>query len=267
MAGAVLRYWHLASLDAPTVAAVWSLAFAWTARVRLAWWVLALQVLAVWTVYVADRLLDARTALRRRDHSGLRERHFFHWRHRRALAPMAVAAAAACAWIALRWMPIHIGERDSVLAAASLIYFARVHGGNRRRLFPKEALVGALFTIGCALPVWARAQQSLMVPIAFFAVLAWLNCRAIERWESGVGSSTSSSRIAWQVSIIGLVAAGLLLPAHDRAALTIAAAAASAVLLAILDRTRQRISAVTLRTAADLVLLTPAILLILAGRR
>lgn len=59
----LFRLWHLSSLDAPTVAIVWSLAFAWTANVRLPWWVLVLLPLGVWTVYVADRLLDARAGI------------------------------------------------------------------------------------------------------------------------------------------------------------------------------------------------------------
>ena len=62
-APAPLALWHLASLDAPTVAVTWSLAFAWAAQVRLPGWIPLLLALACWAVYVADRLLDARAAL------------------------------------------------------------------------------------------------------------------------------------------------------------------------------------------------------------
>ncbi len=82
-----LRLWHLASLDAPTVAVVWSFAFAWSAGIKLPDWVSALLVLAVWPVYVIDRLLDARAGLRSQNLDRLRERHLFHWRHRRLLLP------------------------------------------------------------------------------------------------------------------------------------------------------------------------------------
>jgi len=51
-----LRLWHLASLDAPTVAVVWTLGFAWAASVRLPPWIPVLLALATWAVYVADRL-------------------------------------------------------------------------------------------------------------------------------------------------------------------------------------------------------------------
>ena len=104
-APAPLRLWHLASLDAPTVALVWSLAFAWVVHIRLPLWVPALLALAVWSIYIADRLLDARAALREPALHLLRERHLFHWRNRRILLPLAVASAAAAACIIFAFMP------------------------------------------------------------------------------------------------------------------------------------------------------------------
>lgn len=266
-APAAVRFWHLASLDAPTVAAVWSLSFAWAVRGRLPIWVLALQVLVVWTVYVGDRLLDARAGLRRWG-SELRERHFFHWRHRRLLTPMAAAAACLSAGIALHWMPIGIRERDSFLAVASLAYFTRVHAGTMakgvrrifvRRIFTKELLVGVLFTIGCVLPAWSHAAwPALVCPVAFFSILAWLNCHAIERWESGRGGI---ARIALWTAIAGVVAAILTIPIGARSAGLLVVGASCALLLALLDRLRGRMTPITLRAAADLALLTPAFLL------
>lgn len=271
-APAGLRYWHLASLDAPTVAAVWSLAFAWVAGVRLAAWVIALQVLTVWTVYVGDRLLDARASLRW--HAGLencealRERHYFHWRHRRILMPMACIAACAAAWIAVRSMPIVVRERDSLLAAASAIYFIRVHAGRVRRLIRKELLVGILFATGCALP---SISPAIAVPAIFFAALAWLNCSAIEAWESGKDQSEGISRaaghptrlriIAIGLACTGMIVAAILLPFAPRAAAMLAAGTLSTLLLALLDRARERMTAVAMRALADMVLLTPALLL------
>lgn len=255
-----MRFWHLASLDAPTVAAVWSLAFAWIVRVRLPLWVLALQVLVVWTVYVGDRLLDARAGLRRWG-SELRERHFFHWRYRRILAPLAAVSGFAAACIVLHWMPVGARERDSVLAVASLAYFTRVHAGSMRArsIVSKELLVGVLFTAGCALPAGSRADwRALVLPVVFFAGLAWLNCRAIERWESGQPGIARAARWA---AYAGAAAAAVLALAEPRTAALLAAGALSALLLGWLDRLRERIAPVTLRAAADLVLLTPALLL------
>ena len=160
-APAPISLWHLASLDAPTVALVWSLAFAWAAHVVLPLWVPTLLVLAVWSVYITDRLLDARAGLRDASLHRLRDRHLFHWRHRRILLPLAAAAAAAAAWMIFTLMPPIARERNSVLAAASLVYFTRVHTGRKLspllpKLFSKELLVGVLFTAGCALPILSR---------------------------------------------------------------------------------------------------------------
>src|SRR5580692_6919217 len=119
-APAPLRFWHLASLDAPTVAVVWSLGFAWAAGIHLPAWVPALLALGTWTAYICDRILDAHGALRKGNVQSLRERHFFHWRHRNVLAPLALLAGSIAAAIIFSYMPVGIRERNSVLAVATL---------------------------------------------------------------------------------------------------------------------------------------------------
>lgn len=276
----ILRLWHLTSLDAPTVAVMWSMAFAWSARVQLGSWIPALQALAVWVVYVGDRLLDVRGAMGTLGEQALRERHFFHWRHRRVLLPLAAVAGCAVAWMVFfAIIPLATRERDSVLAAAGLVYFACVHAapGDRKltwrlpqTLFSKEMLVGISFAAGCAVPTLAHMPSKPMLPlVAYFAALAWLNCHAIERWESGF-EPTGMPVIARAVvvAVVGLAMAAVMAAAFGpRPAALLAAGAASALLLAGLDRTRKRLAPVTLRAAADLVLLTPALLLLLPWMR
>jgi hypothetical protein len=254
---AIMAYWHLASLDAPTVAVVWSLAFAFAARVRLAAWVLPLEALVVWAVYVGDRLLDARRGLKRGG-IGMHDRHWFHWRHRRMLAPMAIAATLVAAYIALRWMPWAAWGRDSVVGLASFAYFTRVHRGRLpTRIFSKEMLVGLLFAAGCALPALSR---DIALPLAFFAALAWLNCWAIDRWEAAERRPVVRN-VALMLATAGLAAAACLLSVEPRAAALLLSGTASAILLSVLDQLRERMAAITVRALADLVLLTPALLL------
>ncbi len=192
-----LRLWHLTSLDAPTVAVVWSLSFARTAGVHLPMWVPLLLALGTWAVYIGDRLLDAGSALRAGNIDRLRERHYFHWTHRRILTPCAIVAGVIAAAIILLLMPVDIRKHDFVLALAAFAYFSGVHfvGRPRRRpssIFSKELLVGVLFTSGCAFPALSRLPISgnllqlwpFFAVITFFALLAWLNCHAIDRWES-----------------------------------------------------------------------------------
>jgi len=268
-APAPLRLWHLTSLDAPTVALVWSLSFAWAARVHLPRWIPVLLALGTWAVYVGDRLLDARSALRSGNLSPLRERHFFHWLHRRALVPLACTAAILAAAIVFSLMPPAIRERNSVLAFAALAYFSGVHLPRARPktlalLRSKELVVGILFTAGCALPVFVRlnavtnsaiAFSPFLILVTFFAALAWLNCSAIDRWESSGCAGVSIAAFALAAS--GLLSALGFSFSHPRFSALFLAGSASALLLAFLDRGRSRFTPLALRCLADLVLLTP----------
>jgi hypothetical protein len=270
----LLRLWHLASLDAPTVAIVWAWAFAWSAHIHLAAWPLVLLGLVVWTVYIADRLLDAQAGRRNPADHDLRARHHFHWRHRRILAPLAGVAALVAAAIVRRRVPVIALPQDSAVAIATLAYFSGVHGrlklpGTLERLAraigSRECLVGALFAAGCVLPAWsvdpaswgpASPLRLLVVPAIYFAALAWLNLRAITRWESGL----RLGGITWALSGAGLLLAASLAAGQPRAAALVTAAAVSALLIGWLDSKSARLEPVTLRAAVDLVLLSPLLL-------
>ena len=278
-----IRFWHLTSMDAPTVAVAWALAFAWAARAILPWWIPVLLAMAAWVIYVADRLLDARRALRLGRTDGLRERHFFHWRHRRILATMAAAAALVAGAIALSLLPQAARERGSVLAAAAMVYLSRVHfvdaaanlNGRRLRIrspqlrvcVPKELLVGVLFTAACVLPAWNRTavrSWEFAAAALFFAALAWLNCHAIDLWEARAEDAARRT-IAVPAGLLGLAGALIALiaaPVQSRWAALLAAGALAALLLNLLGRVRGRLTPLALRAAADLALLTPLALLL-----
>lgn len=269
----LISLWHLTSLDAPTVAVVWMLAFAWAARVRLPVWLPVVLALTAWSFYIGDRLLDARQA-----RTPLRARHRFHWRHRRIFLPIAILSAAVGLALVFHSMPLVARERNSVLAAAALAYFGSVHFPGRTSLrrfkIPKELLVGILFTLACAAPVLARIagpdvtdrRLGLFPALLCFIALAWLNCHAIESWESATNESNVAIRnLGLGLAIVTLLIAGIEIGVHDlRAAALLAAAALSAFSLSWLDQHRHRMDSITLRAAADLVLLTP--LLLLAAR-
>lgn len=263
-----LRLWHLSSLDAPTVAAAWSLGFAKAAGVQLPGWVPLLLALVTWCVYISDRLMDARTAQNAGQIHRLRQRHHFHWQHRRVFFPLTLAAACISAWIVISFMPGGARERNALLALAGLTYFSSVHIRTTfRALLPKELLVALMFTAGCVLPTIGRAgavSAAFVVVIAFFAALAWLNCHAIERWES-VGETFSGLQIhpvAGLLALAGVLGTVILFAVHSCETVLLGAGAASAVLLALLDGVRGRLTSLALRTAADLVLLTPLVLLL-----
>ena len=280
---APLRLWHLASLDAPTVAVVWCWAFAWTAKVSLPSWAPILLALVAWTIYIGDRLLDARAGMQSPPRHLLRDRHHFHWRHRWKFAPLAAVAALTGAAIVFTRLPAVARVPDSAVAAATLAYFSGIH--SRRKLppappvidrvlaafFSREVLIGVLFTAACLLPLCSQVQPGpasiptfhlLALPSAFFATLAWLNCFAISRWESAP-QAPRPILVHWTALIlasVGVLVACSLLRTEPRAAVLLFSGAVSALLLALLNHFRSRLAPVTLRAAADLVLLTPVFL-------
>lgn len=265
-APAALRFWHLTSLDAPTVAVVWTFAFAWSCHLRMPLWLPVVLAMAAWCFYVADRLLDARNA-----NTPLRARHHFHWRHRRIFVPLAIIAALVALALVAHSMPFAARERNSVLAAATLAYFTSVHSPWRvttpKFRFPKELLVGVLFTLACAIPTLSRVGGSRLVAVlpvlSILIALAWLNCYAIESWESDSPENSAVFKLASALAaaaLFGAFATGL----YDlRQAVLLGMASLSAVLLAGLDRQRRSLTPIALRTCADLALLTPLLVLVI----
>jgi hypothetical protein len=128
-------------------------------------------------------------------------------------------------------------------------------------------LVGVLFTAGCALPAFGRAADisaAFIAALSFFVALAWLNCYAIELWESARQTTSRSGiiSISCLLALGGFTCATAFHATQFRAADLIAAGTASAVLLAFLDCTRSRLTPLTLRVTADFVLLTPLVVIL-----
>jgi hypothetical protein len=278
-APSVVRYWHLTSLDAPTVAVVWTLAFSSAVEIHLPVWVPVLLGLAAWTAYILDRLLDARAAVRAGILDDMPERHRFHHLHRRTFTALAIVAAVAAAGIVWILMPVAARERNSALALAALAYFTRVHirlgdaspaPAPQKRLPIKELLVGLIFTAACVLPAASRMpQKPIAIEIAMaavalaFALLAWLNCYSIDSWEGPTLRRKDDLPLPAILLCVGLLVAAATLAWIDlHFTALLLAAAVSAGLLALLDCFRERFTPIALRAAADLVLLTPLALLL-----
>ena len=275
--------WHLLSLDAPTVAALWSWFFARAMHIDLPLYAPLLLALGTWLVYVADRILDGTRA---DPSTPLRERHRFHARHRRVFLTAAVAAVGALIWLILARMSANARYEDTVLFAAALLYLVLVHKPRLGGIgwLPKEIAVGIVFAAATAVPAWSRldsGRAALFPAVAIFAAVCWLNCVAIERWENlsptgKLPSSDAHSTTHWVADHFGLMASALsLLSGILVVALTFGstslglrktipiylAALAAALVLALIDRQRDSFSTLHLRIAADLALLTPVLFL------
>lgn len=194
-------WWHLLSLDAPTVAVVWCWFFGAVFHLHYSWVVLPTLALGTWCVYVADRLLDG---WRSTDMVSLRDRHWFYLRHRSLFISAWLIAAVPLAYLIFFRVATAVRTDDVVLCLVGVAYFLLIHSPLRDRALkrgesqifpgwlPKEMAVGFLFAIATAVPAWARLTATVglsqvhvwfAVAVLVFGSICWLNCVAIQTWE------------------------------------------------------------------------------------
>jgi len=282
----VLHGWHLLSLDAPTVATIWTALIAASAGVHLPTTALLAMFLAVWTLYAADRLLDARPL--RHLHAAeqrslgdmqLEARHWFHHHHRRHFLT-ALAAVTVFLGCLLPRLPIPALQLDLLLGTLLFGYFVVIHATNGVRL-PKEIAVGLFFAAAVFIPTISRRPDLRLAfspLLLLFAALCSLNCVAIYKWEhaddralqsrpadeyQGTGTMHPHAVTQWAVSHLrpigyALVIASTLMAAHTGPGRPgCLAVAFAAGLLLLLDAFKNFAPPVTLRALADLALVTP----------
>ncbi len=220
--------------------------------------------LAVWILYAADRLLDAR------QQADLEERHRFHDRHRRVFVPVIGLAAFALAALTPQLAPAAL-RLYALLGGLLCGWFLLIHTrlAHERRL-PKELVVGVFFAAAIFIPTVARRpdlRASLLLPAIVFAATCTLNCMYLYAWEHpgprlGANWTTRFATRHVHRLTITLLAADLLCLPSRFSAVTFgwpipAACAATGLILLILHRCRAQLSPTNLRAAADLTLLTP----------
>ena len=170
----MLQAWHLLSLDAPTVAFCWVLLFAQIMRVPHAFSAAGALGCAVWLVYAADRVLDARrepTGWGNAPQDALSRLYREHAREF-LLAGVAVGLLTMVLLLAL---PQALVLAWLLLAAPLALYAAAVHGLGLSGRW-KAVCVGIFFAAAIALP--AAVQGGLAWPLICAAVAFGGVCRA-----------------------------------------------------------------------------------------
>jgi len=271
-----LALWHLLSLDAPTVAALWTVFAARCSGVRLPWTSPVAMFLAVWMLYATDRLLDARLLDSNTAAPDIEERHRFHHRHK-AFFLSGIFCASIMLAVLLGHIDLAALRLYVLLGCLLFAYFflIHIHRSPAHRL-PKELAVGLFFPAAVFIPTVARAPQlrlALAPGAILFAAVCTLNCLYLYAWEhpgtreSAHWTTRFATRHLRALSILAALAACLvgafqIYVGEPRPLVPLALASGlSATLLLFLQAQRHRFSPLRLRAAADLALLTPFLLL------
>jgi uncharacterized membrane protein len=225
----------------------------------------ASMFLAVWILYVADRLLDGARPGACND---LEARHLYHQVHaRRFLAGIAVAITVLVSL--LHSLDPAAVRLYLVEGSLLLVWLAALHATHNPHRLPKEIAVGLFFSAAVFIPTVARdpvLRAGLLPAAMLFAAICSLNCLFIYAWEHARPDEAHATTrfalarlpdISLGVAVTGAAAASLAVAFARPVA--IACALASLFLLA-LHMNRRRFSANDLRAAADLALLTPLLI-------
>jgi len=269
-------YPNLLSLDAPIVAAVWLFAFSRAFESPVDFPVYAVLFLTVWSIYVADRLLDG---FRQAKWDLATERHRFVRRHQKRFIGLLLILLSLAAGLTLKALSIDLIVTGLVLCAVVAIYFTAFV-----RLFPqlkplraKEFACGFVFAAGTAIGVDAVRHGVLshparfLPPILLFAALCIFNCLIIaarERFTDEANDPAAASTW-WTHLDRDLTAFGMALMALSGSAWFIgsqpylySACLISAVALTSVHFFQSHFSSAMPRVLADAALLSPLLLLI-----
>lgn len=270
-------YPNLLSLDAPLVAVAWLYVFAKTWRLGIHPWQAYVSLgLAVWAIYVADRLLDVSLAGVR---GPARMRHAFHWRHRRPLRAGLFAAILGAAVLVVLRMPLAIYSHlliGGVLVAA--FFGLSMLSSQQPDEVPalKNIIAGATFAFGTAMMAHVYRNEfglhDLLISREFlcFAFLCTLNISAIDYWEHSARSrdpeTRASDELALTLPLALLAIASLVFALQEPSARPFHyAILTGAALLHVLNRRRNQWPPDTLRVLADAALLAPVLVFLVAS--
>lgn len=265
---------NLLSLDAPLVAVSWLYVFAKTWRVDYhPWETYAALGLAVWAIYIVDRLLDA--SIQDGKSGRCVERHEFHRKHRRWFKVAAICATVGALGLVVLTMPLAIYGYLGVAIALVIGFFAvSLMSSSEGPEIPyaKNILAGVTFAYGTALvahvylPSVGIGHLHVSREFICFAILCVLNISAIDLWEHANRTPDpdvkAADELALSLPLTLLGAASLVFALLDHEQTTrpfFYAILTGAALLQILNRMRNRFSIQALRVLADVALLAPVL--------
>ena len=194
---------NLLGLDAPIVAVVWLGIFARMWLGYMEWQSYFALGLAVWVIYVVDRLLDVK--LLHSDDPRLGPRHAFVKRHQKILTGLAVIAALGCVFMAffvlpsrLIGLPAEIGYLIPV-GISTFVFFSMnlAAAGNPEIPHLRNLVAGLTFSFGTAMLAHMHIGSEGVFDLALsremlcFGLLCTVNISSIHGRHSGLSQSSS----------------------------------------------------------------------------
>jgi len=269
---------NLLSLDAPIVAIVWLYMFQRIWLQYLSWGYPVALGLAVWGIYILDRIIDVKMLPPGDPRLG--PRHDFHQRHTKVMASIAVVALIGAALVA--GFEISFGplvEYSKPVCFLIVIFFSLTIFSKQDRDIPhlRNLFAGLAFAYGTAMGahMWSAAYglvetnvpwlNLVMCPeMLAFAVLCTLNISAIHFWEhsriAGDEESGAANDLALTLPLTVLAASCIGLAVMDeesRSRPFYYAVLISSALLYVLNRLRSWYSMDALRVMADAAMIVP----------
>jgi hypothetical protein len=265
---------NLVCLDAPLVSLAWLWLFAGTFHAPVAPTASAALFLTAWVIYLADRLADSRALP---DDGPRSLRHEFCLRHQQSW--LTALGLIAVVDLVILWNGIgaEIAVAGGVVGALTLIHLLLNYslGGAWPPLPLKEFAVGFLFASGTLVAIFPvlRPITAVIALSAFaFACLCTLNCLCIAFWERKLDEAQGKVSFAtWfpglnfhlgKLSLAFGLCSGVAAIIFREVAPIFSCIAVSSFLLASLDHSRERIGQDQRTALADLVLLTPVVVLL-----
>lgn len=248
--------WHLTSLDAPLIAALWCWLLAWRMHLSLDLLKVAALALAVWMLYAGDRLLDAV-----RNTGPLEERHRFHRQHWRIFCGIFLFTTPLLLWL-ISCLPAALKNAWLLLALPLALYFVLIH--LTKLHLPKELIVAIFFAAACAMPTAIEVGWlPVLRPTLLFGLMCWANCIAIARWERDARAHAmtlwGAQHLRGVCVMVAVVAATIFF--HDSSAIVALACLLAAATLWFADTRLGDAGSLRLRVLADAALLTPLLIL------
>ncbi|MEY2558386.1 MAG: hypothetical protein QOE34_1811 [Verrucomicrobiota bacterium] len=264
---------NLVCLDAPLVSVAWLWLFAAVFHVAVDPANGSALFLTAWVIYLADRLADSCSL----EEDALRSlRHEFCLKHRQIwIGALAVTATidASLIWRSVGPETFLCGAIAGTLALLYLVLNYSLGGAWPLPL--KEFAIGSLFAAGTLValsPAFPPMTRSLLFSGMAFASVCTLNCISIAFWERELDERQRKISFATRyptlerhlgkLSVALGLSSGAMGVIYREAAPIFFCVTVSSLFLALLNSSREKIGRDQRTALADLVLLTPLLILL-----